>query len=142
MSTTPKIHEVDLGRIVTEYVNLKKLIDQYQSRLDDIKKELSNQVDWFGDVDDKGHKWLPAGNHQLKRERRVSINLDNNIAEQWARDKNMWEEVSEEIRVISEDKLLGKVWDNPELKLELDELYVKKESWAFKVVEGKSYGDE
>ena len=142
MSTTPKIHEVDLGRIVTEYVNLKKLIDQYQSRLDDIKKELSNQVDWFGDVDDKGHKWLPAGNQQLKRERRVSINLDNNIAEQWARDKNMWEEVSEEIRVISEDKLLGKVWSNPELKTELDELYVKKESWAFKVTEGKSYGDE
>jgi hypothetical protein len=72
----------------------------------------------------------------------VSINLDNRTAEQWARDKNMWEDVSEEVRVLSEDKLLGKVWDNPELKLELDELYVKKESWAFKVVEGKSYGDE
>jgi hypothetical protein len=142
MSTTPKIHEIDLGRIVTEYVNLKNLIEKYQSRLDDIKKELSNQVDWFGDVDDKGHKWLPAGEHQLKRERRVSINLDNRIAEQWAKDKNMWDEISEEIRVVSEDKLLGKVWDNPDLKLELDELYVKKESWAFKVVEGKSYGDE
>ena len=72
----------------------------------------------------------------------MSINLDNRTAEQWARDKNMWEDVSEEVRVLSEDKLLGKVWDNPELKLELDELYVKKESWAFKVVEGKSYGDE
>ena len=142
MSTTPKIHEIDLGRIVTEYVNLKNLIEKYQSRLDDIKKELTNQVDWFGDVDDKGHKWLPAGEHQLKRERRVSINLDNRIAEQWAKDKNMWDEISEEIRVVSEDKLLGKVWDNPDLKLELDELYVKKESWAFKVVEGKSYGDE
>jgi hypothetical protein len=142
MSTTPKIHEVDLGRIVTEYVNLKGLVDKYQSRLDDIKKELSNQVDWFGDVDDKGHKWLPAGEHQLKRERRVSINLDNRIAEQWAKDKDMWDEISEEIRVVSEDKLLGKVWDNPELKLELDDLYVKKETWAFKVVEGKSYGDE
>ena len=142
MSTTPKIHEIDLGRIVTEYVHLKNLIEKYQSRLDDIKKELSNQVDWFGDVDDKGHKWLPAGEHQLKRERRVSINLDNRIAEQWAKDKNMWDEISEEIRVVSEDKLLGKVWDNPDLKLELDELYVKKESWAFKVVEGKSYGDE
>jgi hypothetical protein len=54
----------------------------------------------------------------------------------------MWKDVSEEVRILSEDKLLGKVWDNPELKLELDELYVKKESWAFKVVEGKSYGDE
>jgi len=142
MSNSPKIDENDLGRIVTEYVNMKNLIEKYQSRLDEIKKELSNQVDSFGDVDDKGHKWLPAGDHQLKRERRVSINLDNRIAEQWAKDKNMWEDVSEEIRVLSEDKLLGKVWANPELKTELDELYVKKESWAFKVMEGKSYGDE
>ena len=142
MSNNSKIHEIDLGRIVTEYVNLKSLIDKYQERLDQIKKELSSQVDFYGDVDDKGHKWLSAGEHQLKRERRVSINLDNRTAEQWARGKNMWEDVSEEVRVLSEDKLLGKVWDNPELKLELDELYVKKESWAFKVVEGKSYGDE
>jgi hypothetical protein len=142
MSNNSKIHEIDLGRIVTEYVNLKSLIEKYQERLDKIKKELSSQVDSFGDVDDKGHKWLPAGEHQLKRERRVSINLDNHAAEQWARSKNMWKDVSEEVRILSEDKLLGKVWDNPELKLELDELYVKKESWAFKVVEGKSYGDE
>jgi len=137
-----KYPEQELALISKEYNDLKSLIDKYQTRLDQLKKELNQQADLFGDEDDKGHKWLRAGNFQIKRERRVSVNLDANGAEAWAKDNNIWDDVSEVVRVLDEDKLLGKVWENPELKPALDNLYVKKETWAFKLSESKSYDDE
>ena len=65
----------ELALISKEYSDLKSLIDKYQVRLDQLKKELNDQADTFGDEDDKGHKWLRAGDFQIKRERRVSVNL-------------------------------------------------------------------
>lgn len=142
METTRKYSEQELGLISKEYNDLKNLIEKYQAKADQLKKELTQQADAFGDEDDKGHKWLKAGNFQIKRERRVSVNLDAREAEAWAKDNNFWEDVSEVVRVLDEDKLLGKVWEKPELKSALDNLYSKKETWAFKLSESKSYDDE
>jgi hypothetical protein len=142
VETGRKYPEQELALISKEYNDLKSLIDKYQTRLDQLKKELNQQADLFGDEDDKGHKWLRAGSFQIKRERRVSVNLDTSGAEAWAKDNNIWDDVSEVVRVLDEDKLLGKVWENPELKPALDNLYVKKETWAFKLSESKSYDDE
>jgi len=142
VKTTRRYPSQELALISKEYSDLKSLIDKYQVRLDQLKKELTDQADTFGDEDDKGHKWLRAGDFQIKRERRVSVNLDSREAEAWAKDNNIWDDVSEVVRVLDEDKLLGKVWENPELKPALDNLYVKKETWAFKFSESKSYDDE
>lgn len=132
----------DLDRLVTEYQNLKELIDKYSLRLTSLKKELSDQVDMFGHEDEKGSKWLPIGNFQLKRERRASLNFDSQTAEVWAKNKDIWDKVSETIEIVSEDKILSMAWSNPDLKKEIDDMYSTKESWAFKIIESKDYGDE
>lgn len=132
----------DLDRLVTEYQDLKNLVDKYTARLNSLKKELSDQVDNFGHADEKGSKWLPIGNFQLKRERRASVSFDTTTAEVWAKNKDLWDKVSETIEVLSEDKMLSLAWVDPSLKKEIDEMYTTKESWAFKIIESKYYGDE
>lgn len=132
----------DMEMITREYQDLKDLIDKYTIRLNSLKKELSDQVDEFGSEDEKGNKWLPLGNFQLKRERRASVSFDTKTAEVWAKGKGLWADVVETIEVVSEDKVLSLGWRDEELKKDIDSMYTTKESWAFKVLDSAPFGDE
>lgn len=132
----------ELERLAQMYKDTKAMAEKTMARADEIKKELIEKVQKEGYTDEKGHQWLDAGSFQLKRERRASVSFNESEAEAWARDTNKWDEVKEVREFVSEDKFLAVVWDNPELKEELDKFYTTRESYAFKVVEGKSYEDE
>lgn len=137
-----KMTVADMEMITREYQDLKDLIDKYTIRLNSLKKELSDQVDEFGSEDEKGNKWLPLGNFQLKRERRASVSFDTKTAEVWAKGKGLWADVVETIEVVSEDKVLSLGWRDEELKKDIDSMYTTKESWAFKVLDSAPFGDE
>ena len=137
-----KMTVADMEMITREYQDLKDLIDKYTIRLNSLKKELSDQVDEFGSEDEKGNKWLPLGNFQLKRERRASVSFDAKTAEVWAKGKGLWADVVETIEVVSEDKVLSLGWRDEELKKDIDSMYTTKESWAFKVLDSAPFGDE
>lgn len=137
-----KMTVADMEMITREYQDLKDLIDKYTIRLNSLKKELSDQVDEFGSEDEKGNKWLPLGNFQLKRERRASVSFDTKTAEVWAKGKGLWADVVETIEVVSEDKVLSLGWRDEELKKDIDSMYTTKESWAFKILDSAPFGDE
>jgi len=137
-----KMTVADMEMITREYQDLKDLVDKYTVRLNSLKKELSDQVDEFGSEDEKGNKWLPLGNFQLKRERRASVSFDTKTAEVWAKGKGLWSDVVETIEVVSEDKVLSLGWRDEELKKDIDSMYTTKESWAFKIVDSAPFGDE
>jgi hypothetical protein len=137
-----KMTVADMEMITREYQDLKDLIDKYTIRLNSLKKELSDQVDEFGSEDEKGNKWLPLGNFQLKRERRASVSFDTKTAEVWAKGKGLWADVVETIEVVSEDKVLSLGWRDAELKKDIDSMYTTKESWAFKILDSAPFGDE
>jgi len=131
--------EVYLSRLVEEYIKAKEFSDSAVKRTEEMKKELSNIVDIDGYTDHVGHKWIetPSG-VQLKRERRVSINLDHSAAQDWAQAKDLWEEISIPVRMLDEDALATLALDRPELQSEIQSLYKEKETWAFKVIEPKN----
>lgn len=127
-----------LSRLVDEYLKQKAFSDSAVARTEEMKKELSLLVDNEGYTDHSGHKWIEVESGvQLKRERRVSISLDNAKAKEWAESRNMWEEISVPIRVLNEDSLASLAYDNPILQGEIQDLYTERETWAFKVVEPK-----
>lgn len=148
MTSTQKPTVADLDRITKEYQDLKSLIDKYTARLNELKKQLSEAVDNFGHTDEKGNKWLPTGNYQLKRERRASVSFNSDDAESWAKDNGYWDDVVEYIETVNEDKVLALGWLSSELKSQIDALYTVRENFAFKIVEAKGtsssgyYGDE
>ena len=120
-------------RLVEEYKSAKDLADSSKKRADALKKELSDLVEAEGYEGDNGHQWYEIGDYKLKRERRVSKSFDSDECEQWAKTTGLWDEVSEVVEVLSEDKDLGLAWDDPEIREEIERFYKEKVTWAFKL---------
>lgn len=127
-----QVDELYFTKLVEDFVSQKKLLSSLEARVNKMKKELSDLVDEHGQPDDSGHKWLNVGGHELKRERRVSKNLDTSAATEWAKDNGKWDDVKEVVEVLSEDKLLAMAWEDKSLTPMIQSFYVEKETWAFK----------
>ena len=130
-----------LGRLAAEYKESKEFGERIQKRTDELKKSLVDNVREHGVPDDKGHKWLPAGDMQLKHERRVSSGFDLAAAIEWIKEMGAWDEVKELIETTTEDRILQYAWAN-DCKDVVAKFYTERETWAFKLIEQKSYDDE
>lgn len=137
-----KVDASVVNSLVDEYRKAKEFADKTAARADELKKELTRLVKSHGKPDDKGHLWLAAGDSQVKHERRVSRSLDRVAAESWARESGLWDQMKETVEILAEDLLVKYFWDNPDKESILEDLYNERETWAFKIVEKKSYDDE
>lgn len=137
-----KVDPSVVASVLDEYKKSKEFSDKVAARTDELKKELVRLVKAHGKADDKGHLWLPAGDSQVKHERRVSRSLDRVAAERWAREEGIWDAVKEVVEVLSEDSLMKHFWENPDKEKVLEDLYSERETWAFKVVDKKSYDED
>jgi len=131
-----------IERLLKEYQEAKEFADRATARSEEYKKSLVAMVKDHGVHDEKGHKWLPGETGQAKYERRVSRRMNLGQAEAWARDLGIWDQIKEVIEVTSEDNVLKYGWDHPEHNDTISGFFEEKESWAFKVVNTKSYDDE
>ncbi len=120
-------------RLVQEYKAAKEMADTSKKRADGLKSQLIELVDERGYEGENGHRWFEVGEHKLKRERRVSKVFDRAACEEWAKGNGLWDEVSEVVELLSEDKVLALAWDDTEIRSEIDVFYVEKETWAFKL---------
>ena len=120
-------------RLVEEYKSAKDLADSSKKRADALKKELSDLVESEGYEGDNGHQWYEIGDYKLKRERRVSKSFDSDECEKWAKTTGLWDEVSEVVELLSEDKVLALAWDDRDVREASDHFYKEKETWAFKL---------
>jgi len=134
----------DLERLAKEYVDSKHFAEAANKRVDELKKMLRQQLVANGVADDRGNLWCPAGDYQLKHERRASQLFDTYAAEAWARENGHWENVSETVVIerLNQDALIALGWDNSELYETIASFYKESVTWAFKVIEQKSYDDE
>jgi hypothetical protein len=129
--------------LTREYLNTKYMLDKTTARFNELKKALSDLVDEQGQADDKGSLWMAAGEHQCKREKRLSISLDEDAAEGWAKEIGIWDDVKVVVEKIDPDKLMAACWGNEEYSEKMESLFKEKVTWAFKVIEGKkSYYEE
>ena len=131
-----------LGRIAEEYKKAKEFAESTAKRADELKKELVRQVSQYGTSDDRGHKWMAAGDMQLKNERRVGKSFDLTAAIDWAKENDIWDAVKEIIETTNEDLILRYSWEHPEHQATVAKFYVERETWAFKLIDQKSYDDE
>ena len=120
-------------RLVVEYKASKEMADSAKKRADRLKAELVELVDTRGYEGENGHRWFEVGEYKIKRERRVSKTFDRNACEEWAKSNGLWDEVSEVVELLSEDKVLALAWDDLEVRSEIEAFYVERETWAFKL---------
>lgn len=137
-----KPDKFELEKLVREYNDAKDFADRTTKRANELKSTLLTYVKEHGVPDDRGHKWLGAGNMQIKHERRVGKSFDLNAAQAWAKELGIWDEVKEVIEVVTEDAILKYSWEHPEHHDTVADFYTERETWAFKIVDQKSYEDD
>ena len=125
--------ETYVEQLATAYKGAKELADNSTKRVKILRDEIVVLVDADGVPDDKGHKWLTAGVHKIKYERRVSQTFDAAAAEQWAKSNGLWDDISTPVVALDEDKLLGLGWTNPQHSDTIKSFYKESISWALKV---------
>lgn len=135
---------MDIPRLTKEYVEAKRFAESATKRADELKKVLRQVVVDNGTPDDRGNLWCPAGDFQLKHERRASQTFDSAAAEAWAKENGHWEAVKETVVIerLNQDALIALGWGNSELYEAIASFYKESTTWAFKVIEQKSYDDE
>jgi len=135
----------DIERITEEYMSHLHHIEVLQRLTNELKRQLNEHVESSGDEDEKGHQWLPAGRFLLHRQRRQGKKMLNvQRAEEWARERGIWDKVSRTVEVLDEDALVGYIYDNRDeegLEDQFQDLHdTSPETYAFmKPVEEESY---
>lgn len=135
----------DIERITDEYMQHMRHVEVLQKIINEYKKQLNQHVEDQGEEDDKGHQWLPAGKYLLQRQRRQGKKtLNHQRAEEWAKERGIWDKVTRTIEVLDEDALVGYIYDNRDeegLEEEFQELHdTPPISYAFmKPVEEENY---
>lgn len=121
---------------VSQYVTLKRRIDDLTKEQSVLKSELSDLVDKQGEVDDKGHIWLPLpesveGVSSLKRERRVTQSLDMDAAIVILTQKGLAERCIKPVPTIAEDEVMAALYEGKLTEEDVDTMFPKKITWAF-----------
>lgn len=128
-------------RLADEYYEAKKFAEAATARADALKKQLSAAVEEAGVPDHKGNLWFDTGSYELKRERRVSSSLDEHGIEAWAKENALWQDISQSVERVVEDKVLTLAFERPDLAPSITPFFVEKEVWAFKIAPKKTEGD-
>ena len=126
---------IDINRAVVEYLDTKSMSETIKKRVETMKANIRSYVEAHGEPDEKGNIWYEAGEHKVKIERRASVAINHDKAEQWLKEHGLWNNCSTVVparRVLDEDKLLALGFERKIPKKIMDGFTVVGETFAFK----------
>lgn len=120
----------------SEFILLKKQIDELTKRQTEIKTRLSAVVEELGEADDKGHVWyeLPQeieGYVAMQRQKRVSQKLDEETAEALLKERELYDRCFRLLPVLDEDEVMACLYEGLITESDVDAMFPKSISWAF-----------
>jgi hypothetical protein len=120
---------------VKQYLSLKSEIDLLVDRSNTLKERLKTDVQELGKTDERGHVVLEMEDVKLTNQRKVSKNLDMDIAEKMLREKNIYDKCVKMVPVLQENEILACVYTGELSESDIDEMFPAKVSYAFLVKE-------
>lgn len=125
----------DIAFQVREYLQVKKTLDEMESRQKELREKLFAQIDSEGYEDDKGNVQLDLdsdilGVVRIEKQRRVSRKLDELRAEELIEANGLGDELYKMVRTIDEDALMAAHYEGRITEDELDEMFPAKVTWA------------
>lgn len=120
---------------VKEYKYLKDEIDKLTKDQKKLRDSLMAVIEEQGYEDDQGHWWLELdaevdGVAALQRQRRVSRSLDEESAKETLMGLGLWEDCTELVRVVNEDKVYEALYEDKLSEQDVDAIYPQKITWA------------
>lgn len=124
-----------LGKF-SEFIHLKKQVEDLTRLRDDLKTELAQIVEAEGEEDDKGHVWLELpepveGYIAMQRQKRISQKLDEQAAEELLREKKLYDRCYQMMPVLVEDEVMACLYEGLLSEEEIDTMFPKNITWAF-----------
>lgn len=140
-SAKRELSREDFDAFVRQYVEEKKFAETATARVNEKKAAINTFVDKYGDVDDKGSKYIDVegvdGVGAVKRERRVSTSLDEERATAWLKKHKLWEKFSVEVpahRELDTDALDAAAYTGEIPEETVESFHVVSEVWALRMV--------
>jgi hypothetical protein len=128
----------DLSAQVSEYLYLKKQIEDLTKQQKEIRDSLMDLVEQDGYEDSDGHMWLDLespvdGKTAIKRERRTKQEVNEEAAMDVLTERGLYDTCTKEIRVLDEDAIMSALWDEELSETDIDVIYPKKTIWALHI---------
>lgn len=147
---------MDLRRTLNEHLKARALQEQALKMQNKYRDILKDELEAHGEEDAEGHRWFyfpdpeageegdpfyaPDGGlvHSIKREKRESISLDEDKAEEILKELGLLERCQETIVVLDEDAILSLNFSGELSDEALQQMYGEpKVTYAFKVDKDK-----
>lgn len=128
---------IDVRVAVRQWLLATDAVERFSKDVSTHRGMILQVLEETGTVDDKGSQWLRFPDDPIegrvkgvKRERRVTRSLDSEAAEEYLRERSIYDDCTETIVVLSEEKILDKNFKGEISDADLDKLYTVKETWA------------
>lgn len=137
VSSPPTVTEEDeFYTTVSQYLRMKAIIADMTKEANKLRDSLSEQVETRGEADDSGSYWLPLeseieGVASLKRERRVSHSLDDEVAERILKERGLYDRCYDTVPVLNQDEVMTCLVEELLTQEEVEEMFPAKVTWAF-----------
>jgi hypothetical protein len=130
------LNKEDLTRNVQQFVSLKDEINLLTNRQKEIKTRLVDLLKEFGEVDSKGHIVLDVddnvtGVSKITHQRKVSKNLDMDIAEKILAEKGLTERCVKLVPSLDEAEIMASFYRGDLTEEDIDAMFPAKVSYAF-----------
>jgi hypothetical protein len=129
---------------VRQLLTLRVQREALEERESALKKDVQEFIDANGYEDDKGHIWFDLDEpldiagfgtvKQLKRERRVSVTVDDTQAEAILQAKGIYDDCTTTIVVLDEEEIRKAHFKGLLTDADIDAIFPPKVSWAFRPV--------
>lgn len=132
-----ELEGLDVERYARQYLDEKLAADAAKTRVERMAKNLKAYLESHGIEDEKGHRWVDAGEvGQLKRERAVSTSVDEEAARSWLKEIGKTKQVIKKVWVeeFDEDEFFGLCHDMGLTSEEVDAMMITNETFRLKVV--------
>lgn len=128
---------IDIRIAVRAWLLATDALERFSADQKTHRKEILDYLSESENVDEKGSTFVRFDDDpvegrikSMKRERRVSRRLDPETTEKYLRDHDLFDECTETIVVVSEDKVLAANMTGKISDAELDALYTVSETYA------------
>lgn len=121
---------------IQQYVAIKEQKDLLGKREAELKAILTDAVEESGEVDGKGHIVLEVdepvtGVSRLVKQRKLSKPLDMEVAEALLTEKGLYDECTEQIRVLNQDAIMAAYYKEQLTEEDIDSMFPPKVTYAF-----------
>lgn len=130
--------KIDIRHAVRNWLLNDDAVKKFSSSREDLRKMLLDVLLEKGDEDDKGHRYMRWPDDPIEgrikgiqAQHRVSRVLNAERAEEYLRDKGLYDKCTDKVVVLSEDKVLGLNFNGTIPDDELEALYDVSETYAF-----------